>query len=32
MKTTLNPDDFKFLLASLNEAIEEITEKQEAKK
>jgi hypothetical protein len=32
MKTTLNPNDFRFLLATLNEAIEEITEKQEAKK
>ena len=31
MKTTLNPDDFNFLLATLNEAIEEIIEK-EAKK
>jgi hypothetical protein len=31
MKTTLNPDDFSFLLATLNEAIEEITEKKEAK-
>jgi hypothetical protein len=31
MKTTLNPDDFNFLLVTLNEAIEEITEKQEAK-
>jgi hypothetical protein len=32
MKTTLNPDDFNFLLTTLNEAIEEITKKQEAKK
>ena len=32
MKTTLNPDDFRFLLATLNEAIEEIIEKKEAKK
>jgi hypothetical protein len=31
MKTTLNPDDFIFLLATLNEAIEEIIEKKEAK-
>jgi hypothetical protein len=31
MKTTLNPDDFSFLLVTLNEAIEEITENQEAK-
>jgi hypothetical protein len=27
MKTTLTPDDFSFLLAAMNEAIEEITEK-----
>jgi hypothetical protein len=32
MKTTLNLDDFNFLLVTLNEAIEEITKKQEAKK
>jgi hypothetical protein len=32
MNTTLNSDDFRFLLTTLNEAIEEITEKQEAKK
>jgi hypothetical protein len=31
MKTTLNPDDFNFLLVTLNEAIEEIIEKKEAK-
>jgi hypothetical protein len=31
MKTTLNPDDFRFLLTTLNEDIEEITEKKEAK-
>jgi hypothetical protein len=31
MKTTFNPDDFNFLLATLNESIEEITEKQKAK-
>jgi hypothetical protein len=31
MQTTLTPDDFSFLLATMNEAIEEITEKQEAK-
>jgi hypothetical protein len=31
MKTTLNPNDFNFLLATLNEAIEEITEKKKAK-
>ena len=31
MKTTLNVDDFSFLLVTLNEAIEEIIEKQEAK-
>jgi hypothetical protein len=31
MKTTLNPDDSIFLLATLNKVIEEITEKQEAK-
>jgi hypothetical protein len=31
MKTMLNPDDFIFLLATLNEAIEEIREKKEAK-
>jgi hypothetical protein len=31
MKTTLNPDDFNFLLVTLNEAIEEITKNQEAK-
>jgi hypothetical protein len=31
LMTTLTPDDFSFLLATLNEAIEEITEKQEAK-
>jgi hypothetical protein len=31
MKTTLNPNDFSFLLATLNEAIEEITEKKKAK-
>jgi ElaB/YqjD/DUF883 family membrane-anchored ribosome-binding protein len=31
MKTTLNPDDFNFLLATLNETIKEITEKKEAK-
>jgi hypothetical protein len=32
MKTTLNPDDFSFLLVTLNKSIEEITEKKEAKK
>jgi hypothetical protein len=32
MNTMLNPDDFIFLLTTLNESIEEITEKQEAKK
>jgi hypothetical protein len=32
MKTTLTPDDFSFLLATMNEAIEEITENKEAKK
>lgn len=31
MKTTLNLDDFSFLLVTLNEAIEEITKKHEAK-
>jgi hypothetical protein len=31
MKTMLNPDDFSFLLTTLNEAIEEIIEKKEAK-
>jgi hypothetical protein len=31
LKTTLTPDDFSFLIAAMNEAIEEITEKQEAK-
>jgi hypothetical protein len=31
MNTTLNPDDFNFLLETLNEVIEEITEKKEAK-
>jgi hypothetical protein len=31
MQTTLTPDDFSFLIASMNEAIEEITEKQGAK-
>jgi hypothetical protein len=31
MKTTLNLDDFNFLLVTLNEAVEEITEKKEAK-
>jgi hypothetical protein len=31
MNTTLNPYDFSFLLTTFNEAIEEITEKQEAK-
>jgi hypothetical protein len=31
MQTTLTPDDFSFLLTTMNEAIEEITEKQEAK-
>jgi hypothetical protein len=32
LKTTLTPDEFNFLLATMNEAIEEITKKQEAKK
>jgi hypothetical protein len=32
MKTTLTLDDFIFLLANMNEAIEEITENKEAKK
>jgi hypothetical protein len=32
MKTMLTPDEFNFLLATMNEAIEEITEKKEAKK
>jgi hypothetical protein len=31
MQTTLTPDDFSFLLATMNEAIEEIKEKQEVK-
>jgi hypothetical protein len=31
LKTTLTPDDFSFLIAAMNEAIEEITEKKEAK-
>jgi hypothetical protein len=31
MQTTLTPDDFSFLLATMNEAIEEIIEKQKAK-
>ena len=31
MKTMLNPYDFRFLLVTLNEAIEEITENKEAK-
>jgi hypothetical protein len=31
MKTMLNRDDFIFLLATLNEAIKEITENKEAK-
>jgi hypothetical protein len=30
LKTTLTPDDFSFLIATMNEAIEEITEKKEA--
>jgi hypothetical protein len=32
MKTMLTPDDFSFLLATMNESIEEITENQEANK
>jgi hypothetical protein len=32
MKATLTPDDFSFLLTTMNEAIEEITENKEAKK
>jgi hypothetical protein len=32
MNAMLNPDDFSFLLTTLNESIEEITEKKEAKK
>jgi hypothetical protein len=32
MKTTLTPDDFSFLLATMNEAIEEITEKKKLSK
>jgi hypothetical protein len=31
MKNMLTPDDFIFLLANLNESIEEIIEKKEAK-
>jgi hypothetical protein len=31
MKTMLNPDEFIFLFANLNEFREEITEKKEAK-
>ena len=31
IKTMLNPDDFNFLLANLNEAIEEIIKNNEAK-
>jgi hypothetical protein len=31
MKTTFTPDEFSFLLFTMNEAIEEITEKQESK-
>jgi hypothetical protein len=31
MKTALTPDDFIFLIAAMNESIEEIIEKQEAK-
>jgi hypothetical protein len=32
LKTTLTPDDFSFLITAMNETIEEITEKKEAKK
>jgi ElaB/YqjD/DUF883 family membrane-anchored ribosome-binding protein len=32
LKTTLTPYDFSFLITTMNEAIKEITEKQEAKK
>jgi hypothetical protein len=32
LKTTLTPDDFCFLITTMDEAIEEIKKKQEAKK